>query len=176
MIQRTFRGTLFFCLLFTPNWVKNPSPSGKECRTQCRKEYWGEKKELQERFFQRLNRGWNWKGKMDRLGIVWIALFFFKYLKEIDADSSLFKVYSYSLSDTRMLPRCGTEQNRATLMATQLPCGCQPQWCVWGIHFKRRNCIISSGSNLYKITYSAESHSVWIWCLNDIFGVKISIK
>lgn len=77
VIQRTFRGTLFFCLLFTPNWVKNPSPSGKECRTQCRKECWGEKEELQERFFQRLNRGWNWKGKMDRLGIVWTALFFF---------------------------------------------------------------------------------------------------
>ena len=173
MIQRTFRGTLFSCLLLTPIWEENPSTTGKEYRTECRKEYWGEGKELQGRFFQRLNRGWYWKGQMDGLGIVWTALFF-KYLKEIDADSSLFKVDSYSLSDTRMPPGCGTEQNRATLMATQLPRGCQR--CVWGIHFKRRACIISSGINLYKITYSAESHNVWIWCLNDTFGVKISIK
>lgn len=73
------------------------------------------------------------KGQMDRLEFVSTALFF-KYSNETDAESSVFKVDSYSLSDTSMFPDCGTNQNRTE--PPSWPPSCPVAVNLGGVHIE----------------------------------------
>lgn len=65
-------------------------------------------------------------------------------------------------------------QSPATLLSTQLPAAANQNHLHEELTLQR-DCNILNDINLYKITALLET-SVWIWYLNDIFGVKIRTK